>query len=162
MNDFDAKHSPDDPLVGALDRWANDTSGYRPFDATMLSTPPKRRIARWRAAATFAAAAMFLFALSQVSFTISMGGATLQWGTIVANESEELSTQLAETETRIALFEDQLSTHVDAINTVAAQNAILGESLNATAIELVQRQELESAARIYDMQHLAQLVTYEQ
>jgi hypothetical protein len=162
MNDFESKNSPDDPLAGALDRWANDSAGYQPFDPAMLATSPKRDTVRWRAAATLAAAAMFLFALSQVSFTISMGDTTLQWGTIVANESDELSVQLAETESRIALFENQLSTHVEAINTVAAQNAMLGESLNATAIELVQRQEMESAARIYDMRNLAQLVSYEQ
>jgi len=170
MSEFNSDKGPDasqdDPLTGALDRWANGVEGYRPLDTEVLATlsqPGRRRTTfGWKAAATLAAAAMFLFAMAQVSFTVSLGDASLQWGTIATGDVEELSTQLTNAETRIALFENQLITHAEAINTVAAQNALLGESLQATAFELAQRQELESAARVYDMQHLAEFVAYQE
>ena len=169
MSDFESNEgrdvSRDDPLAGALDRWANDAAGYRPLDTDALAvlTPPNRRTAGvvWKAVAAFAAAAVFLFALAQVSFTVTLGDATLRWGTSATTDVGTLSTQLMTAEGHIAQLSQQLSTHAEAINTVAAQNVLLSDSLQTTAIELVQRQELESAARVYDMQHLAKMVSYE-
>lgn len=161
MSTFDPNQPPDPALEDALKRWANDTGGYRPLDTADLAVPVRRRLHGWRTAATLAAAAMVVFAMSQVSFSVSLGGATFRWG--VSNEDNAaMSAQLAEAESRIAQFEHQLSTHAEAINTVAAQNVLLGESLQVTAVELAQRQELESAARVYDMQNLAQFVSYQQ
>ncbi len=161
MSTFNPNQTPDPALEDALKRWANDTSGYRPLDTTELAFPARRSLNGWRTAATLAAAAMVLLALAQVSFSVSLGDATLQWGES-NDERSALAAQLAEAESRIAQFENQLSTHAEAINTVAAQNVLLGESLHVTAVELAQRQELESAARVYDMQNLAQFVSYQQ
>lgn len=166
MSEFDSNKTQEDPLGEALNRWANDSGGYRPLDTAKLETvrihAPRRVVFGLRAAATLAAAAMFLFALGQISFTVSLGDTTLRWGVTATDDVVGLSTQLAEAESRIVSFENQLMVHAEAINTVAIQNALLNESLHATAIELAQRQDFESAARVYDMQSLAQFVSLEQ
>jgi len=162
MSKFVSNRTPDDPLEDALNHWANDSQGYRPLDAAAVGQPYRQRFApTWRAAAALAAAALFVFALGQVSFTVSLGGASLQWGAAPAGDVDDLSARLADAESQLALFKSQLTRHAEAINTVAVRNALLGERLQAAAIELAQWQELESAARVYDMQNLAQLVTYE-
>ncbi len=166
MSEFESnKTSGDDPIADALKRWANDDHGYQRLDPSSMSlerhAPVPRTRFGWRTAATLAAAALFVFALAQASFTISVGNTTLQWGHGEVTNADALSAQLAEAKAQIATFENQLNTHAEAINTVAAQNALLNDSLYATAVELAQRQELESAARFYDMQNLAQLVTYQ-
>ena len=161
MSTFDPHQPPDPMLEDALKRWANDTGGYQPLDSTQIAMPIRRSLYGWWTAATLAAAAMVVFALAQVSFSVSLGDATLQWGESSDNHSA-LAGQLAEAESRIAQFERQLSTHAEAISSVAAQNVLLGESLHVTAVELAQRQELESAARVIDMQNLVQFVSYQQ
>lgn len=166
MNDFKPKDlndlPKDDPLLGALNDWAEGAEDYIPFDASALPEPKSPRAWNgWRAAATLAAAAMFVFALSQTSFTLSVGDTTLQWGAEAQGDPDELTSVLAEAQARDASIERSLAVHAEAINAIALDNALLAESLQTTAYQLAQRQELESAARVYDMQHLAQLVSYQ-
>lgn len=166
MNEFKPNElkdlSKDEPLFDPLQSWANDAEGYKPFDAAALPTPKKERAwAGWRAAATLAAAAVFVFALAQTSFTVSVGGTTLRWGGASQQDVESLAAALAEAQAHTADIEQSLVAHAEAINAIAIDNALLGDSLQATAMQLARRQDLESVARVYDMQNLAQLVHHQ-
>jgi hypothetical protein len=167
MNEFDSKEindlPKDDSLYKSLHGWAEPGDDYRPFNASVLPKPKKPRTwTGWRAAATLAAAAMFVFALGQTSFSVTVGDTTLRWGAEAQADFDSLATALAEAQARNANIDQSLAAHADAINAIAVDNALLLESLQATAFQLAHRQELESAARVYDMQNLAQFVAYQQ
>ena len=101
-----------------------------------------------------AAAALFLIALGQVQFSVTVGGATFAWGSAqhvsdatpdpaLAAKVEELAARHAAAEQQLALMRNQYEALV--------------HSVKGTAEALAYSQQVESATRYRDVQQLLQL-----
>ena len=121
---------------------------------TVRSQPDPRQnvLGALRWPMTAAAAALFLFALTQVQFSVQFGNTTFAWGKAPAENTavEALQVRLDEMESA------QASTQA-AVETVAMQTLALEESLNTTAATLAAAQQQEAIARYRDMEQLLAL-----
>lgn len=109
-----------------------------------------RRVWPW------AVAAMFLLALSQISFTLSLGDSTLSWGQpvpVIVDDSKQLE--------RLQALETTAMETTEFVEALAQQTVALEDELQQTAAELVLTQQVETQTRYRDMERLMQLPVFQ-
>lgn len=169
-------------LVDGIAAWAEEPSPYRPLDLESLNLEQSGalRPGRWasfgrRLKETFglggslawglAAAALFVFVLSQTQFTLSIGNTTLYWGEPApAEPDEELQMQVAALAGQLGDVKETMLANGSRIQSVAldatARDLYLERSLRESESHLVDLQEAESRTRYRDMESMMRLVGY--
>lgn len=118
--------------------------------------PTKFRLSAPRRIWPWAVAAMFLLALSQISFSVSLGDSTLSWGQPVAvNVSDPKQLE------RLEALENTAMQTTDYVESLALQTVALEEELQRTATELVLFQQVETQTRYRDMERLMQMPAFQ-
>jgi len=140
-------------VVDTVATWAKAPVSYSPLRVQDLdldeeeaapapagrTTPLARR--RWLAAATLAAAAAFLFALSQVSFTLQYGDKALHWGGQAATEAPAgLGQTVDALATRVQGLEQAAIDAHGLIQALQWQNAAMDEEFRNAALRLARSQ----------------------
>jgi hypothetical protein len=148
-------------LCTAVTQWAQEEVPPSPLalselpvgDLEFQRAKKQRTSAMWKAL-PWAAAAVFLLALSQVSFSVTMGDTTFAWGAGGAPQTADpaIATRLATLETASAEANELASA-------VALRTMNLETELRDTAAELAQNQRLESEVRYRDMARLLTLLS---
>lgn len=138
-----------------VDLWAREAVEHAPLDVhdtiaraqTLLAANAHPRKTPWYGRALpWAAAAAFLIALSQISFSVQMGDSTFAWGAQPAQEesSQELIDRLRALETVTASAQAELQG-------LAERAVSIEEEMRDTTAELAYNQQLESEARYRDI-----------
>lgn len=120
----------------------------------------------YRLAMTLAAAAMFLFALSRLEFTLRIGGSDLRWGHgPVSLDAVELKSGLASIEGKVEdltqLTQLQGGQIREVAATASARTGLLETELLQTATELYRMQQVESQTRYRDVRQILRMSGYE-
>ena len=157
-------------LFEAVSGWAHEPVPHTPVDFSQFPQPadyavpdpapasPIRRLARVPLQPWFwAAAALFLLALTQVQFTISFGDATLAWGQpLELPQTDEAAT--GELEERLAIIEDWALDSDEFLQAVALCTMDIEEGLEFATTELARTQRIEAQTRYNESQRLWQLI----
>ena len=136
-----------------VETWAKRPVPGEPMDidAVRQHEAPGRggfKALRWPL--SFAAAALFLFALTQVQFSLEFGDTQFAWG----QAPSAVNTGLPELQARLDAMEAAQASTQAAVETVAMQTVVLEENLNTTAATLAAAQQQETIARYRDMEQL--------
>ena len=106
-------------------------------------------------AGPWAAAALLILALSQVSFSFSIGDATFAWGLEAADDQEGAGEfALSAVEDRLGAVEGLAVEHDELLEAVAYETLTLGRDLNDTVAHLLRNQQVEAHTRRQDMERL--------
>jgi hypothetical protein len=117
---------------------------------------PARALRAW--AWAMAAAALLLFALSQVSFQVRFGASELNWGkrtSLPANTNANL----AQLSREIADCRKALEENAQRIQSVALQGQLFEQEARIATERLVRLQQAESQTRFQDVSKLIQMVS---
>jgi hypothetical protein len=144
---------PEAVVVGAVQAWAQTPEEHAPFDVGQMLRRERQtpRLQGWRLPLSLAAAATFIFALSQTQFTLEVGGMKLGWGTVAA-PADTGTLAAAVEENRAAAAE--LAQQVQAL---AERDTALESGLQQAVAQLLENQQVEALARYNDVQQLLQL-----
>lgn len=106
-------------------------------------------------AGPWAAAALLILALSQVSFSFSIGDATFAWG-LEAMEDQAGANEfaLSSVEDRLRAVEGLALEHDALLEAVAYETLTLERDLNNTVAHLLRNQQVEAHTRRQDMERL--------
>lgn len=136
-----------------VESWAKRPVQGEPMEIDALrqqSETEKHGIGTLRWPLAVAAAALFLFALTQVQFSVQFGDAAFAWGQAPATDNAAV----AELQARLNAMEAAQASTQAAVETVAMQTVVLEENLNTTAATLAAAQQQEAIARYRDMEQL--------
>jgi hypothetical protein len=161
-------------FIQSLSQWAKEPVPYQPIHMKGLgiepirfkdrrkdrSSPAKQRLfptaGKWFWG--LAAAALLIFAFSQLSFSINFGNTTIKWGRAPDTE------QIKQITRELSLVNDQLKKVSEAsaenkgyIQTVAMKNLMLENDLQNAVNQLVYYQQIETRTRYNDVQKLLHL-----
>jgi hypothetical protein len=146
-----------------LQAWSAEPVPYEPFNLNAVSHKDvlqfqseygikRRKRWAWLRPTPLIAAAVLLLALTQVQFTISAGGNTFTWGQKpVAESPVQEDTEMA---SRLETLEQAAAEIGSAIEELEVRDSIMVEQFEHNASELARNQQLESQARLRDMQRM--------
>jgi hypothetical protein len=154
-------------LAADLRDWANSTMSAPPADMDSLrnrieserviALEPRRSWAPPRLAWNLAAAALFLFAFTQVSFTVRRGETEWSWGRQVI-PAPDSSNQLVNLQTSVENLAYTLNEHQAWLTSLAEADSQIKLSTAQTHTQLANWQKLESETRYADDEKLIALI----
>ena len=150
-------------------RWARSAEAGQPVDLEALTSRlegagygEEYPVSYWQRlrrlpfqAGPWAAAALLILALSQVSFSFSIGDATFAWG-LEAMEDQAGANEFASSsvEDRLSAVERLAVEHDELLEAVAYGTLTLERDLNDTVAHLLRNQQVEAHTRRQDMERL--------
>jgi len=155
-------------FADALRLWATEEIAARPFDieafrasqetrrlpqerTPLKSVTPGLRFLPGRLAWALAAAALVLFALSQTHFTLTLGNATLHWGTPKRGDAETaLRAQLDESQDQLALLQGGMEQNMEILQAIAQRQIDTEKHFIEVTDRLGYYQQVEAATRYRD------------
>lgn len=141
--------------------WAKEEVDTAPLDLSQVYANDVQHLSLFRratrSALPWAAAALFVFALSQVSFSVSFGDNVFAWGQQPALETTDTDALIE----RLHALEAATTETGEFVEAIAQQTLALQDNLEETATELSIKQEMESIARYRDIERLINMSSLE-
>jgi hypothetical protein len=145
-----------------VETWASEPIAGKPLDVhgifnqadAPFGAAKPRRMAVLTKAWPWAAAAAFLIAISQISFSIQFGDSTIAWGQAIQQPAGGVPSEAIE---RLNAIETAAAKTQADIATVATRAASIETEMRDTTAELAYNQQLESQARYSDVQRILTL-----
>jgi len=155
-------------LIQGVKAWAKAPVAARPLDISQIgietvgaaAVDRKGRFARsFSLALGMAAAALFVFALSQIQFSLQFSGTTIVWGkSLPAERLDELQAQVARNAISLEQVNLSAADNSRQIKDIVLTNLAMRDIFAESTAQLVRMQEIESQTRYKDMQGVLTLV----
>ncbi|MEK7793911.1 MAG: hypothetical protein AAB353_05245 [Candidatus Hydrogenedentota bacterium] len=144
-------------VVDAASGWAKAPVSAAESDVVLYRAKSSARRPRpWYALPIgIAAAAAFVFAVSQANFTVSFGDSKLSWGA-----SAPVETAPVESSPALVALQERNANLGEIVEALAMQTALLQENFDSATNELAYTQYVDRQTRYQEMQQLLQLAGY--
>lgn len=147
--------------LAAARGWASEPAEHSPvvMETLLAAEPASVAQSRWARRWPWAVAAgLLLIALTQLSFTVSVGDTSLAWGTNAEDsEREALTEQVADLQIRYSALADAANESADFLGVAAYRINTLEQDLSHATTELARNQRAETRARYMDVQRILEL-----
>jgi len=147
--------------IEAVRGWAAEPVEHSPvaMKTLLAAEPASGAQSRWARRWPWAVAAgLILVALTQLSFTVTVGNTSLAWGTNAEDgDRAVLTEQVADLEVRYRALANAANESAEFLGVAAYRINTLERDLSRTAEELARNQRAETRARYADVQRILEL-----